>query len=482
MPARAHRGALPRTHTRTNSGGSSKLGLNNLQFTQKDAPPPRTTDKSRKSPHAHHEPAARAVAPLSRNGSSHRIASREHIQPAPLRRAPTPLGPGKPQSGRQRADFTISGPSEGDDDEWVSSESGAATPNSATDSDGGDTTTPLDRTKSTLARTTTQLNGYHTEDVATPRADAPLLPRVDVVRASEPPSPAPTARDYIQAQPTPQMVDGSQHAPAHDQRSPPQAERPPEAEVQPPPQAAQPPETQPPPITRARSETRSPTRTSPPPKRQSMTRPPSTHSVTSKSEGAALRPHPLIRGHSYGHHNGTFAAMPAPLAPLTMVSSDAAQAEMSTASSPTSVRAGSPSSIKTASASPSQSSPTSSQAHRQLRRTSTSSARSTSTLPVSVSQSQLSKSSHDRQRTLSTISSSSSFAALSSLAMRATPSPPRTPVTYTAHFPPAEQSASLELIHPLLPPPYLSSHITVLAYRNPIAESYDRVICAKQAR
>ena len=40
----------------------------------------------------------------------------------------------------------------------------------------------------------------------------------------------------------------------------------------------------------------------------------------------------------------------------------------------------------------------------------------------------------------------------------------------------------MEAIHPLLPPPYLSAHLTVLAYRNPIAESYDRVIRAKQRR
>lgn len=39
----------------------------------------------------------------------------------------------------------------------------------------------------------------------------------------------------------------------------------------------------------------------------------------------------------------------------------------------------------------------------------------------------------------------------------------------------------METMHPLLPPPYLSAHLTVLAWRNPLAESYERVVKAKQA-
>ena len=38
-----------------------------------------------------------------------------------------------------------------------------------------------------------------------------------------------------------------------------------------------------------------------------------------------------------------------------------------------------------------------------------------------------------------------------------------------------------ENVHPLLPPPYLSAHLTVLASKNPLAESYARVMSAKQA-
>ncbi|KAI0958453.1 hypothetical protein AcV7_004273 [Taiwanofungus camphoratus] len=466
MPTRAHRttgSTLTRTHSRTSSGGSSKLGLN-LQFTQKDAPPPRIPDKAKKNTHIHHEPGARGgLGYPSRVNSSHHIPSRENIQPAQSRRPPGPFAAVRSNVGKQKVDFRISSPSEGDDDEWVSSESGAATPSGASDTE--EHRTLVESPRLPLPPTTSQVNGFHREDVETPKAEIPPLPRVDTMRHIEPPSPASTARDFSQ-QPRPPQLFRSQQPELDDQRRP-------QMEAQP--QHALPP------VTKARSETHSPPRTSPPPKRQSMTRPPSTHSVTSKSDAAPLRPHPLIRGHSYGHSGG-FAAMPAPLAPLTVVSSDAAQAQMSTASSPTSMRAGSPSSIKTASASPNTSSPPSSQAHRQLRRTSTSSARSTATLPIqpSASQVQLSRSNHDRQRTLSTISSSSSFAALSNLAHRSTPSPPA-PVQFVSHFPPPERSG-LEAAHPLLPPPYLSAHFTVLACRNPIAESYDRVIRAKQGR
>lgn len=55
MPAKAHRpGGQLRSHARSTSGGSSKLGLN-LQFTQKEPVPPRVADKAKKSSHFHHE-------------------------------------------------------------------------------------------------------------------------------------------------------------------------------------------------------------------------------------------------------------------------------------------------------------------------------------------------------------------------------------------------------------------------------------------
>ncbi|KZT70903.1 hypothetical protein DAEQUDRAFT_764158 [Daedalea quercina L-15889] len=451
---------MTRTHSRTNSGGSSRIGLN-LQITQKDVPPPRLPDKSRKSAHFNHEPITR-TATISRIGSTNRLPSREQIAPAQLRRAPAPLATTHTKDGKHRAGFTISSPSEGDDDEWVSSESGNATPNAGqSDSEGEDTTTPVEPTRPCLPPSVMTVNGFHKEDLPTPKAEVPPLPRAASGKIAEQALP-PVQRDFASEQWQAQLSVSQPQLNDHDRQS-------------------RPTDSLPPPITKARSETHSPSRsTSPPPKRQSMTRPPSTHSVASRTDGVSLRPHPLIRGHSYGQ-GVPFAAMPAPLAPLTMVSSDAAQAQMSSASSPTSVRAGSPTSVRTAS--PKQPSPTSSEARRQLRRTSTSSARSTATMPVqSASQAQLNRSNHDRQRTLSAISSSSSFAALSNLALRSTPSPPRESLHFTSHLPPAEQLHNLEAVHSLLPPPYLNSHISILTYRNPVAESYDRIMRAKQAR
>ncbi|KAI0745453.1 hypothetical protein C8Q76DRAFT_31378 [Earliella scabrosa] len=471
MPAKAHRpSGQVRSHSRTSSGGSSKLGLN-LQFTQKEPPPPRVSDKAKKATHYHHEPSARAVnAQFMRSNSGIRVHSRENLQPAALRRAPTPNTAAKQNGSKQKADFTISSPEEGeDDDEWVSSESGAATPNNESDVE----TTPIEQSKARSVSQPTpaeqaqhaQLNATGGHDVATPRAAPPSLPRVDTARPSQLPI-VPTARDYALPEQKQQAESSSR---------PPQSDQPrPQVDIQ----ISSPT----PPVNKARSETHSPPRRSPDievsHKRQSMTRPPSAHSITSPT----LRPHPLIRGHSYGQ--GALAPKPAPLAPLATVLPDAASGQMSTAtSSPTSLRAGSPTSIRTASASPNLSSPSSSSpAHKQLRRTSTSSVASSATMPVQSSVEKLSgRSNHDRQRTLSTISSSSSIAALTNFALRSTPSP-RTPITITSHFPPPEQSAALESIHPLLPPPYLSAHLTVLAYRNPIAESYDRVIRAKQRR
>ncbi|KAI0373391.1 hypothetical protein BV20DRAFT_1033762 [Pilatotrama ljubarskyi] len=479
MPAKAHRpSGQIRAHSRSSSTGSSKLGLN-LQLTQKDPAPQRVSDKGKKAAHFHHEvrplftppiPARNASSQFLRTNSGVRVHSRESIQPAAIRRAPTPHGPPKQAGAKQKADFTISSPDEGedDDDAWVSSESGAATPLRGSDPEN----TPVEQLKQrpttqpahVQVNTTSGHDGVH--DVATPKAAPPPLPRVDTARPSQLPLGA-TARDYAAQEPPPQGKVYSNQT-QNDQRHP-------EPDIQI--------STPTPPVSKARSETHSPPRRSPDiaPKRQSMTRPPSTHSINSRSDGPPLRPHPLIRGHSYGQG---FTAKPAPLAPLTTVLPDSASGQMSTASSsPSSLRAGSPTSIRTA-ASPNVPSPSSaSPAHRQLRRTSTSSTRSTATLPAQSSVSDKhSRASHDRQRTLSTISSNSSIAALTNFALRSTPSPPRNPVHITAHFPPPEQNAALESIHPLLPPPYLSAHLTVLAYRNPIAESYDRVIRAKQRR
>lgn len=50
-----------------------------------------------------------------------------------------------------------------------------------------------------------------------------------------------------------------------------------------------------------------------------------------------------------------------------------------------------------------------------------------------------------------------------------------------AFFPPVNPHANIEAIHPLLPGPYLHNHLTVLARRTPIRESFDRVMRAKNA-
>lgn len=90
---------------------------------------------------------------------------------------------------------------------------------------------------------------------------------------------------------------------------------------------------------------------------------------------------------------------------------------------------------------------------------------------------------HDRQRTLS---SSSTFAALSSLNLggtRSTPSPPKPAQHFVVRFATAEkQYSEPEILHALLPTPYTNGHLTSLRYRNPLAESYDRVVRAKLAR
>ncbi|KAI6026183.1 hypothetical protein BKA83DRAFT_8516 [Pisolithus microcarpus] len=178
--------------------------------------------------------------------------------------------------------------------------------------------------------------------------------------------------------------------------------------------------------TETRSETSSPvnrTRYA----RLSSTRPPSMHTVTGRSD-AHLHPHPLIRGQPLG----PIAPRLEPLAPLT-VTSEASSVQTST--SPT--LSASPSSVKT-------------------------------------TQSYHPGKGHYRDRTLSSMSSTSSTSvqALASLAHLPT-TRPSTP-QYTAYFPPASLSVYLEAVHPLLPPPYLNTHMFVLTQRSPLKESWDR--------
>ena len=319
-----------------------------------------------------------------RNNSTVRVQSKEQIQPAVIRRAQTPQQTAnRASSSKHKVGFTISSPSEGDDDEWVSSESGAATPLQDTDSDRG-LASPVEPTRPPIPRVTSHVNGFGVgNETATPRARTPPLPRVETIRPSADHSLATPRLQQPQAQRALTIDQHSQEGPGTPWGTQPQL-----------PQVS--------PVPKARSETHSPPRRSPDHtmKRQAMTRPPSTHSIASRHDGAGLRPHPLIRAQSYGQ-TASGPVKPAPLAPLTTVLDDVVPPQMTTTSSPTSLRAVSPvHSLRTPAASPvfSHPSPSVSEAHRQLRRTSTSSARSMINPPVapSVSQ-QLSRTNHERQ-------------------------------------------------------------------------------------
>jgi hypothetical protein len=93
-------------------------------------------------------------------------------------------------------------------------------------------------------------------------------------------------------------------------------------------------------------------------------------------------------------------------------------------------------------------------------------------LPVPGQQPQVNK----RERTISALSMTSS-AVNSLMSIPSTgPSRPSTP-PLTSYFPP--QSMRDGEIHPLLPPPYLANHLTVLRSYHPLMDSYHRVTQAK---
>lgn len=199
------------------------------------------------------------------------------------------------------------------------------------------------------------------------------------------------------------------------------------------------------------------------PKRQSITRPPSIHSVSSRLDG--MRPHPLIRGHSQGHFN--IVPKPAPLAPLTVISDPPSSAPDSNIST-------SPVSVRTSATSPGGYTAE----FPNHRRSSVSSARSVSTLPAQYTTTPAAP--YDRTRTISAMSTTPSTTALSSLAHLPSVTRPPSP-QQISFFPPVNPHVNIEAIHPLLPGPYLNNHLTVLARRTPLRESYDRVIQAKTA-
>jgi len=406
------------------------MGLN-LQFTQKDAPIPKHQDKGKRNGHVH-DP--KTVAPFPRVNSGIHPTAKDQKRPHGSNH--------KHSDAKQKAGFTISSPGE-DEDEWVSSEagSGAATPDDSSDEEEPRrerSKTPVKETKA--AAPVVEKDGVFLS--ATPRAESSMS-RIATARpaasleASQFPPPVQhtPAADFLNQQSTKQFSHQRQHTEPTTMMS--------------------------------RSINTSPTQhyRHDSSKRNSMTRPPSVHSIRSE---VPLRPHPLIRGNSYGQGVALgSAAKPAPLAPLTVTSSSSA-AQISS-SPPNS--SSSPTSIKTSFGPQSPN-----------RRTSISSARSVATLPITpMSPEPQGKQHQDRNRTISTMSSSSTFAALTSLAyFPTTTSRPTTP-QYTSHFPQQHNSqVNLDIMHPLLPPPYLGAHLTVLATKNPVRESFSRVARAKQ--
>jgi hypothetical protein len=409
-------GGVNRTHSRSSS--STKLGAN-LQFTQKDLPLQKHTDKSSKKPE------------FARSNSNQRLPlTAQQLQ--------------KPANGKYKPGFTISSPTgHEDDDEWISSESGAATPNHQDSSIGTDEGLPP--------------AVIHSDIFA-----QPTLTRVDTVRSFnlEPPR-----RDHSTPRPDtpPQPLAPSQNQPSiiHPMQ-----------------------------LSESESTTTAPNRHSPIPKRYS--RPPSTHSGYSRMENP-LRPHPLIRGQSYGQVNAILPK-PAPLAPLTFIIPNAVSHSSPTKAGYLEIGSNghhheqhqlssSPRSQKT-------SSPVLPDISPSHRRTSFSSTGSINTIPTHSSsiptQTPLSASAyrtHDRTRTLSTLSSSS--AALSSLThlpyVLSQTRPPSPNLHTVSFFPPAnpQHVNTMEGIHPLLPAPYLNNHLTVLVRRTPIRESFDRVARAR---
>ncbi|KAF5388846.1 hypothetical protein D9757_005663 [Collybiopsis confluens] len=458
-PKAHHRTAsAPRLAPNSRTSSSTKLAAN-LHFTQKEAqakqPQPTLSKKS--------DVCSLCILPAShsssrlppqnqprnvRISSSHRIASKDQLQP-PAKRSNNP--PPKSNGLKPKKGFIIaSSPSdEADDDEWISSESGAATPNRLHPSDSADESAHIapavlhGRLAQHSVPKTVKDQEREQAGGATP------VPRVDTVDSQQP-------RGKLPAEPL------------ESERSHPISLSPqrPASQEQPERRASLPPMDN-----GSASFDNHTAVPRPPNKRHSTTRPPSTHSISSRHD--TLRPHPLIRGQSYGATNK--------LAHLAMTS-DISSAQISS-SSPVTIEQSMPHS-STISISPtntiSDSSSSPSHLHQApSRRTSISSARSVATLPVHTSIRDPPRQARDRNRTLSAVSSSSSSAAISSLAHIPATRPP-SPQRFSVIFPPpSHPQFHTAGVHSLLPPPYLTNHLTTLAHRTPLRESYDRVRRAK---
>ncbi|EIW83285.1 hypothetical protein CONPUDRAFT_152311 [Coniophora puteana RWD-64-598 SS2] len=482
-PSKTHRAGasgLQRSHSRTST--SSRLGISNLQLTQKE---PKPADRSKKNGHTHDDAASnhsvkpRGVQRVASGFRAERVPSREQMQHA----ARYAANQNQQRGQKAKAGFTISSPSPGqdEDDEWVSSESGAVSPTSSESEDED-----IPEAREILAPPITPVE---------PRKSAQPSIVLPPPQTFPPPAQAPEHMD------SPILPDTPRAALADPISSQATAARPPEVSVIVLPAASVPrgPVTGPPKVTEqlsmfeppaqqqqsshlvapappleTRSENTSPVQRS---KQTTLSRPTSMHGTAAFGRGdVPLRPHPLIRGQSFGQHL-PMSQRVGPLAPLT-VRSDLPPAQIS---------ASPPQSNTAVSTSPSNASIKSTSHSPPHRRPSVSSARSVATLPsgaVAPAQTGLSKPQVDRDtgrnRTLSTASNmtSSSMQRLSSLAAHSQ-TRPATP-QYVSKFPPASQTAGLEAVHPLLPSPYLGAHLFILPYRSPLRESYDRVAAAKQ--
>ena len=447
-----------------------------------------------------------------------RVASKERIAALQQKRAATPNNKrrsvvsanavthalNQQQMQKNKPAFSIAKSDDTDEDEWVSSESGAATPqrvNGAEDDDDGsesqDTEVEADvhtsmtdqkaRTGAVMGQAMPNtLNGSIyvgngdimsqkvTDKISTPRAD--LDTTATQGRSVFKQTSSSTSTSTLHAQVPPEM---------------------PVVRVQPQSTPITPPEPPAPesePLRQSKSEAPSPTRRSMHSrqfKRHSLMRN-SSHGEPSKYE---IPPHPLIRGQSYSG-SGALKLKPAPLTPLT-VDSAITQAQIS--ASPTSTRiASGPSSPTFMTRSLTLQSPTTvsfsgepERDYRQpSRRTSISSLHSVATLPAPSpvhaqaysrlgSQGGVRSRQGDRARTLSMMSTGSSSAALTSLNMNMM-SRPGTPPS-TVRFP-KESISDGDGIHPLLPPPYCATHLTMASHYNPLYDCYERVLRAKQSR
>ncbi|EKM80815.1 hypothetical protein AGABI1DRAFT_112542 [Agaricus bisporus var. burnettii JB137-S8] len=440
MPTKGHRAGATQTRSHSRSSSGTRTGAN-LQITQREGASTKS-EKNKKTPHTQEG----GKPGFPRTGSTQRLAN--------VKKAPSVSGAAqqKSKANKPNAGFTItqSGDGEEDEDDWVSS-SGAQTPNqNESDSDTASDTDTVPRESAVQLQHAQHGHGHQRQQTWTQEP----LPRVETARQADftavaqsngvarqkPPiqTPFPTTN----ADP-PVISDRSSQSVQHKR----------------------------PAMQRHRSSDLSTesNHTLPEPrpgnhsKRLSVTRPPSTHSISSRSDN--MRPHPLIRGHSQGFLNPVLK--PSPLAPLTVITDQPSSA-------PDNGFSTSPESIKTAITSPTGYSTDLSQG----RRGSVSSIRSVSTLPVQGAG--FSSRSQDRIRTLSTKSMNTSTTALSSLSHLPSVTRPSSP-QQISFFPPVNPHLNTEAIHPLLPGPYLNNHLTVLARRMPLRESYDRVIQAKLA-